>query len=237
VEVLQGVGIGAALSDFSTLLQFLNSVLTPIITGEAQRIASAKRAEEITKYLNDGRLRNDLIEAAKALSVEGVTLAASTRLQALGQFEEKLAAVRAVQIDISKCAVPKAVAPVAEAADTTGATPPSFVDGGGSPTDPFISCYAAAWQQLNDSVQAAVTAAGQYDSYADLPSDQLGAAVTALNKNFGALGDKKPAVDVNQLVAATTQLIAYAEAVNQALSPANLQALQTDVANLMKDFK
>jgi hypothetical protein len=236
-------------------LSLLNTILTPIITGGAQIINGAERAKAITSYLENQTIRENLMTAATALAVQGNTLATASRLQALGQFEEKLAAVTTIQIDLSKCkapavalpapAVPPPTADAAPPAEPPAAAPtipavaspvPSFVDDSGKPTETFISCYATAWQQISDAVQAAATAAGQYDTLADLSSDQLMSAVSALANNFVNLS-KMPTINLTQLLNTATQLISYAQSVSQALSQDNVTKLQTDVSNLMKDFK
>ena len=232
-SLAQGVGDPSAiLGTFSDLLTLLNTILTPIITGGAKAIVSAERAEQITAYLETPKIRDNLISAATDLAIQGNALATATRLQALGQFEEKMATARTIQIDLSKIAACKiALTPAPAVPPAATNSPLSNSDGVANiPTDNFVSCYSQAWQQLNDSVQAAVTAAGQYDSLADLSSDQL------TKKNFGDLKNTPPTT-LAQLVNAATQLITYGQSVTQALSQANLTKVETDVKNLMTNFK
>jgi hypothetical protein len=60
------------------------------------------------------------------------------------------------------------------------------------PTDDFIACYAQARAQLNDPVQAAITAAAQYDTLADAPSDQLTNAVSLRSRKTWATSKLQP---------------------------------------------
>lgn len=267
-------GIGTALSTFGDLYNLLDSILTPIVTGAASALASARRAEQITAYLENPQIQKNLLNAATDLALAGNALAQQTRLQALGQFAEKMTAARSLTVDLSKTAVctkafgaaqtaaasaaptaaaavvaaPAAAAPAtaapAPAAPVTAAAAPAPANSSVStfdgvtyiPSDDFVACYVQAWGQLNDAATAAVTAAGQYDSLADPSSDQLMTAVDVISKNIDDL--KKPATfDPTQLVNAATQLMAYAQAVGQALSPANLTKVQTDVDSLSKMFK
>jgi hypothetical protein len=171
-----------------------------------------------------------LITAAKALADNGSAIVNANKLQALGVFEEKLAAVRMLNIDLSKQEACKTA--LEKPAD---GTPSPRSDPDGIPTDAFVTCYAQAWAQLNDVVQAAITAAAQYDSLADPPSDQLSSAVAAIEKNMADLNN--PAKPVDELINAATQLVAIGTAITTALSPDNIKTLQTDAENVMKLFK
>jgi hypothetical protein len=228
-----GLDIGTDVSAFVALFSALNNIITPIVTAGAQALDATKRAQKITSYLEDPNIQPGLLKAADSLAKNGDVIVTETRLQALGVFEEKLAAVRTFKIDLSKINACKPLAP--PPAGQAGAAPAGSSDATPSgPTDEFVFCYAQAWAQLNDPVEAAITAAAQYDALADAPSAQIKAAVKAIHDNMGKL--KNPN-QIDQLVDAATQLITLGKAITTALSPDNMKALQTDAANVMKLFK
>jgi hypothetical protein len=227
--------LGADLSAFSALLSALNNIITPIATAGAQSLDSARRAQAITSYLNDPKIQGGLLNAATSLAANGNVMIKANRLQALGVFEEKLAAVRTFKIDLSKIDSCKVALAAPQVARTAPASSGSSDGTASIPTDEFVSCYAQAWAQLNDPVQATLTAAAQYDALADAPSDQLTNAVATIKKNIGDL--KKPTVTVDELFDAATQLITLGKAITTALSSDNIKALQTDAENVMKLFK
>jgi len=233
VKAAAAFDLGGDLSAFSTLLSALNTIITPIVTAGAQALDSVRRAEEITGFLNNPKIQKDLLDAADALAKNGNVLIKVNRLQALGVLEEKLAAVRVLHIDLSKqeaCKIALGPAAAGKPSPYSNSDGTTFI-----PTDEFVSCYAQAWAQLNDSVQATITAAAQFDSLADAPGDQLSTAVAAIRKNIADL--KTPTNTVDDLFNAATQLVAIGAAITSALSPDNLKTLQTDAANVMKLFK
>lgn len=220
-----GIGlleIGTALSTFGALLSDLNAILTPPITQAAQFADATRRAQAITAFLT--KYQADLLAAADALATNGNILITTNRLQAVGQFEEKLSAVRTFKIDLSK----------ADACKTAVAAP-ALADQNGVPTDAFVTCYALVWNQLNDVIQAAIVAASHYDALADASSDQLSNSVKAIEKNVAAL--KNPTLSATQLIDAATQLITIGQSVEKALSADNLAKLQKDAQNVMNAFK
>jgi hypothetical protein len=68
-----------------------------------------------------------------------------------------------------------------------------------------------------------------------MSSDQLIASVEAVKSNLSKV-NQQGKVDVSQLLNAAAQLVAYGQAVNQALSAANAAKIKTDVDALMKQF-
>jgi hypothetical protein len=117
-----------------------------------------------------------------------------------------------------------------KAGDATGKTVTYNI-----PTDSFVVCYEEAWTQMLPAVQAAVTAAAEYDVLADASSDQLTAAVQTIKNNLDKL-DQPESVDVKDLWTAAAQLVAYGQAVSQALSPDNIAKVKTGVDNVVKLF-
>lgn len=220
-----GIGfldVGTALSTFGALLSDLNAIVTPVATQAAQFVDATRRAQAITAFLT--KYQADLLAAANALAANGNTLLTTNRLQAVGQFEEKLSAVRTFKIDLSKVDACK-----------TAVAAPALADADGTPTDAFVICYAQVWAQLNDVAQAAIVAASQYDAFADESSDQLSNSVQAIQKNIGAL--KNPQLSAQQLIDAATQLITIGQAVAKTLTSDNLATLQKDAQNVMNAFK
>jgi hypothetical protein len=224
-----------AIGTFSDLYQVLVTVITPVVATPAAAQDGGKRADAIAKFLT--QYRPQLETAATDLAAYGSRLARDNRLQAVGQFAEKMSAVRAVSIDPAKidaCKVALAKLPESLSSEVTGRT-----TGVASrlPTDAYVVCYAQAWAQVSGAAQAAVTAASAYDSLADMSSDQLIAAVETVKSNLSKINQPGPGkADVSQLLNAATQLVTYGQAVSQALSAANAAKIKADVDVLMKQF-
>jgi len=225
-----GIGpleIGAALGTFGDLLTQLNEIITPVATQTAQFIDATRRQQAITQFLTNPQFQKDLLAAANALADNGNRLITTNRLQAIGQFEEKLAIVRTFNIDLSKI----------EACKTAMAAP-ALADENGVPTDAFVMCYAQTWAQLKDVVQAVISAASQYDALADASSDQLGNSVMAIQAHIDALKNPQLSIaNAAQLLDAATQLITIGQSVQKALSPDNVAKLEKDAQNVMNLFK
>jgi hypothetical protein len=226
--------VSDAIGTFSDLYQVLVSVITPIVATPAAVQDAAKRNDAIAKFLT--QYRAQLETAATDLAGYGSRLARDNRLQAVGQFAEKMSAVRASSIDLAKADSCKSA--FAKLPDSLSSEVRDKVTGvvvSHVPTDAYVVCYAQAWLQVSGAVQAAVTAASAYDSLADLSSDQLIAAVETLKSNLSKL-NQQGKVDISQLQNAATQLVAYGQAVSQALSAANVAKIKTDVDAVMKQF-
>ena len=238
--------VSDAIGTFSDLYQVLVSVNAPIVATPAAAQDAGKRNDAIAKFLT--QYRPQLETAATDLAAYGSRLARDNRLQAVGQFAEKMAAVRALSIDLSKTdACRGALGKLPESLSSEVRDKTTGVVVAHVPTDAYVVCYAQAWLQVSGAVQAAVTSASAYDSLADLSSDQLIAAIETVKGNLSKVGpqgnqqgnqqaNQQAKVDVSQLQNASTQLIAYGQAVSQALSAANVAKIKTDVDALMKQF-
>jgi hypothetical protein len=226
--------IGDDVSAVVTLYQAIVSLITPLVTTPATVLDAKKRADAIAAFLK--QYRTTLLNAAEDLAVTGTKLGTITRLQALGQFAEKMSAVRSISIDLSKIpscgdGLQNPILRKDEAKDAHGNVTGVYY----IPTDAFVTCYAQAWQQIIDPVNAAVTAAAQYDTLADASSDQLQGAVATIKNNLGKL-DQPEAVNITDLSNAAALLITYGTAVGQALSSTNLAKVQTDLNHVLKLF-
>jgi hypothetical protein len=227
--------LSTTLSTFSDLYQALISIITPLVVTPATALDAKRRADAIAAFLKNPKYQSDLLKAATDLADFGTRAATASRLQALGQFAEKMSAARLVTIDLAKidsCKLAAKSPPTSlstEVKDAAGAVIYHL------PTDEFAACYAQAWSQLSAVAQAAVTAAAEYDTLADTSSDQLKNAVKTIRDNIAKL-DQPANVDINQLMSAATQLFTYGQAVSTALSTANIAKVKTDVEALMKQF-
>jgi hypothetical protein len=206
--------------------------------GQARPRATAldadRRAAAITKFLKD--YPTSLSNAANNIVATGTAIADITRLQAFGQFAEKMSALRNVTIDLSKIDSCKSglqnpVLRTAVIKDTAGTTTGTYY----IPTDQFVICYEQAWQQMLPAANDVITAATQYDTLADVSSGQLKTAVVTIQNNIGKL-DQPNTINMGDLLAAAGQLVTYGQAVIQALSPTNVTTVQTDVNNVTKLF-
>jgi hypothetical protein len=224
IEDLSAVG-----SAVSTLYSAIVAILQPIVVGTAKAIDAQARANTISDFITTDR--QNLINAAQNLADKGGRFARKNRLDALGQFAEKMAVLRSIKIDLSKAPNCKSVvqSPILPLPQGASATPNRV------PTDDFIMCYAAAWKQIADAVQDVLTAANQYDAFADASDDQLQQAVQQIKTNIVQLENPSP-VQVKDLWEAAAQLIAFGETVSQSLSKDNLDKANKAIADLMKIF-
>jgi hypothetical protein len=227
------IDIGDGLSAVYTLYQAVVALITPIVVTPAQVIDQQRRATAIKNFLD--QYPTTILKAAADLAAHGTALATQSRLQAVGQFAEKMSEFRTGSIDLTKisaCAdgLKNPVLRTDNGTDAKG-NPASYR----IPTDAFVICYEQAWAQILNAVQAAVTAAAQYDVLADVSSDQLSGAVKTIHDNFSKL-DQDSGVNVSDLWTAAAQLVAYGQSVSQALTPDNLAKIETDVNNVMKAF-
>jgi hypothetical protein len=205
------------------------AILQPIVVGTAKAVDAQARANTISDFITADR--ENLINAAQNLADKGSRFARKNRLDALGQFAEKMAVLRSIKIDLSKAANCKSVlqSPILPLPQGAPATPNRV------PTDDFILCYAAAWKQIEDPAQDVLTAANQYDAFADASDDQLQQAVQQIKANAVQLENPSPA-QVKDLWEAAAQLIAFGETVSQSLSKDNLDKANKAIADLMKIF-
>jgi hypothetical protein len=294
------------ISPISSLFSTLVGIVTPIAVDIGSAEAAARINDAIDKYLHESR--TNLVNAAQELATVSAALADSNRYQAVGQFIEKMAAVRETAIDMSKFTIGAAKKPCTDVTKTataesdqivltTSANTPAGnatlhfasvpqwlaagmkvyghqqdpnvipakatvksknattktvvisadVGGEGVPekaqvgftyltvSDEFVQCYAQAWQQMLTTVTDAVTAAGAYDAIADASSDQLNSAVATIEKHMADV-DNPQQTGASDLLAAATQLLAFGQAVETALSPDNLSKVQTEVSAVAKQF-
>ena len=226
--------IGDDISAVLTLYQAIVSLVTPLVTTPATVLDAQRRATAITAFLKS--YKTTLLNDAQELASMATNSGNATRLQALGQFAEKMVAVRAVTIDLSRTpacqsGLQNPILRTDQVKDSKGNVTGTYY----IPTDAFVLCYSAAWQQMLDAVNAAVTAATQYDALADTSSDQLQQAVTTIKNNLNKL-NQPATVDISDLSNAAALLITYGTAVSQALSSANVTKVQTDLNNVLKLF-
>jgi hypothetical protein len=228
------LAVGNDISAVITLYQAIVSLVTPLVTIPATARDAKTRADAIVAFLK--QYRTTLLNAAEELAATATKVATTTRLQALGQFAEKMSAARSINVDLSKIpacesGLQNPILRQGETKDSNGnVTGTSYI-----PTDAFVICYAQAWQQLLDASNAAVVAATQYDTLADTSSDQLQAAVSTIRSNLGKL-DQPASVNITDLSNAAALLITYGTAVGQSLSSTNLAKVQTDLDNVLKLF-
>mgnify|MGYP006873845815 CR=1 FL=1 len=227
--------VADAAAAISTLYNALVAILTPIITAPAQAIDRKRRADEIVAILKANE--KDLLSAATGLAHFSSVYARNLRLQALGQFEEKLAALRTASVDLSKSTTCEHIAgttPVLRTEATKGTDDKPVTTP--IPTDDFVMCYLDAWKQINDQVTAVVSAAADYDTFADASDDKLQDAVSQIQKGIGDAGNIDQATNISQLFEAAGQLIAYGQTVSQALSPDNRTKVEQSIADLNRVF-
>lgn len=218
--------IGGAVS---TLYSAVVAILQPIAVGAAKALDARERARIVSEFIRNNKV--NLINAAQSVADKGSKLARKKRLDALSQFAEKIAALRSVQLDLSKSENCKSAvgSPVLPLPANASATPNRI------PTDDFILCYAAAWKQISDMAENVVTAANQYDAFADASDDKLQLAVLQIKNNITEL-DNPSEAQVKAVWEAAAQLIAFGQTVSQSLSKENIEKVNKATADLMKLF-
>lgn len=222
--------IGSIGSAVTTLYNAILAIIQPIAVGAAKAVDARERAKTITKTIKNEK--DNLIAAAQSIADKGSRLARKKRLDALGQFSERMATLRSVQIDLSKVDNCQSIvsSPVLPLAAGASATPNRI------PTDGFILCYAAAWRQISEATENAVTAAHLYDSFADASDDKLQLAVQQIKANIAQI--ENPTPDQQKAIwEAATQLIAFGQTVSQSLSKENVEKANKAIADLMKLFQ
>jgi hypothetical protein len=192
--------LSTSLSTSFDLYKALITIITPLVTTPASALDAKRRTDAVAAFLK--KYRTDLLTAAGNLADFGVKTATASRLQVVGQFAEKMAAVRTLSVDLTKI----------ESCKPASTSPPTSIstevkDTAGTvishtPTDEFATCYSQAWSQLGAAAQAAVTTAAEYDTLADTSSDQLQNAVKIIHDNVAKI-DEPGKVDISQLTPLT----------------------------------
>jgi hypothetical protein len=101
-------GIDSFLADASAISGLANAfiaILTPIATYAANKYDADERNAAVDKFLSDSKNYAPLILMANGLAKPAAVLAQKSKYQALGQFSEKLAALRQSKVDLSKLKV------------------------------------------------------------------------------------------------------------------------------------
>ena len=219
--------ITTGLNAVATLYNAIVAMLTPIIVTPAKEYDAQQRAAAITNFFIN--YRTTLLNAAQTLADSGSALAKASRLEALGQYSEAMASLRSTSIDISN---------VAQCAKATQSPLLNTIQSDNQsyyiPNDNFVICYAEAWKQIADQVKAVLTAADQYDKFADASDDGLQNAVKQIRDNIDHINDVGPSAELNAVLEGAGKLIAYGQTVSQALSQDNLKKAQTSINDLMK---
>jgi hypothetical protein len=203
-------------------LQTLVAIITPLL----QFVDDYKRDQAIIKYLQDHK--KDLMTVAGDLVASEIKLANTTKQQSLGQFADSMAAIRTLVIDTSKI-------------DDCGTAALTFPTDGKDALDPskkFLDCYAEVWQRASKPVQAAVTAAAQYDGLADtVPKDaqSLQDSLKKISDTIDKLNQPQQ-IDLQTLLNDVGSLISYAEQIQQAVAPGKAGKIETDINSIMKQF-
>jgi hypothetical protein len=224
--------LDTGLSSVATLYNAIVTMLTPIITAPAKEFDAHERSTAITDFF--GKYRTTILNAAQSLAVGGSSFASATRLEALGQFSEKMAILRGTSIDLSKTNACKIalVSPLLRTSQRLEngqpSGPISYI-----PNDNFVVCYAEAWKQISDAVSAVLVAADQYDKLADASDDALQDAVKKIKDNVSHLNDPD-GPQLNDLLDGAAKLIAYGQTVAQALSPDSRDKAQKAINDLMQ---
>jgi len=218
--------VTTGLNAVATLYNAVVAMLTPIIVTPAKEYDAQQRATAIANFFLN--YRTTLLNAAQTLADNGSALAKVGRLEALGQYSETLASLRSAAIDLSSAQCQKAIAsPLLNTVQNEGQS--YYI-----PNDDFVICYSEAWKQISDQVKAVLTAADQYDKFADASDDDLQNAVKQIRDNIDHINDVGPSAELNAVLEGAGKLIAYGQTVSQALSQENLKKAQASINDLMK---
>src|SRR5262249_49284509 len=134
--------LGDGITAVFSLYQAIVSIITPIVTTPAAALDAKRRADAVAAFLVN--YRSTILNAAHDLASTATQLGTTTRLQAVGQFAEKMSSIRSANIDLSKIASchPGLQNPTLrkdDIKDAKGQMQTYYI-----PTDAFVTCYAQA---------------------------------------------------------------------------------------------
>jgi hypothetical protein len=213
-------GITDFISPISALWDAITSIITPIATTVGQYIDDQKRASEVRKYL--GNHHDQIKDSVTRISTAVNNFAYVQRMQSVGAFAEKMAAIRAVGFDdLSE-----------ECKSKLKAQPAS------PPSGEYMICYAKVWSKISDNLAAALKSADQYDQFADAgfgdPKHKDDLAKSVVKQLDAAI--TPPKTDLAGLWKDALKLISFGQTIGKALSKSNRDAVQKAIDDLVKVF-
>jgi hypothetical protein len=200
------------------LFDTATGILAPVFVDLSNFIVAAREKRAISKFLSDTNRQKTLRDEGLALGRSTSDYLFAQRLEFAGAFAEQIAAIRSIDIDLTK--IDSCKAPV----DKMFARSAS-----GAPSQFFMSCYHAVWAQLQDAVDNALKTASSYDQVAD-----AGDTNTAINNykkittdsNFAIIANSSDVVSKDKFWQEVNDLISFAGAVSNAFSKSNVTKLQ-----------
>ena len=206
------------LGPIGVLFDTATGILAPVFVDLSNFIVAAREKRAISKFLSDTNRQKTLRDEGLALGRSTSDYLFAQRLEFAGAFAEQIAAIRSIDIDLTK--IDSCKAPV----DKMFARSAS-----GAPSQFFMSCYHAVWAQLQDAVDNALKTASSYDQVAD-----AGDTNTAINNykkittdsNFAIIANSSDVVSKDKFWQEVNDLISFAGAVSNAFSKSNVTKLQ-----------
>jgi hypothetical protein len=153
-------------------------------------------------------------------------------MKALGRFSEGAAVLRGQAIELGKtdfCKDLKAESKAFVTKDDPQDSKQKIV----VPTDDFIRCHAAVWKQVADVVTATLTAADEYDQFADAVQGDEAAKARTISDQISRLGEPSQ-INLKTLWQDAVRLVAFGEMVKDAFSKEHRDNLNSAIASLVK---
>jgi hypothetical protein len=226
VEQLNAEEVKDIVSSISTLFDAINAIVNPL----AKEFDRQQREYTVALFLFNNR--NPITNSAVRLAKLSSSFGSIRKLNALGRFSEGMAVLRTQQIDLSKTdfcrTLPDGKNPFETKDDPQDSTKKISV-----PTDEFMSCYAAVWKQVVDVVIATLTAADEYDQFADAVKGDEVAKAQKISEQIAHLGEL-PKIDLKTLWGDAVRLVAFGRMLQDAFSKEHRDNVNSAIANLVR---
>jgi hypothetical protein len=197
----------------------ITSILQPVLIDISQAADRNRREEAIISALDNESTEQKILSSGRTLAAQVDSYAVTQRWNLAGQFVETLISIRQKSIDISKAPGCKELQPLQNS--------------GAPPTAGFISCWQAAWAQLEPQVTALVKIGDTYDGIADAGNVSAQSKFNAIMKAYDNVRAGKED-NTSVFWDNVTELVTLTQAIANAASSSNISTLQKDLKDLTK---
>jgi len=212
-------------SEFATLINVFVGIVTPVIVEGAKIVDEQRRREAIRAFLSNDANRSRIRNVGSKLAEEVSKYALLKRQALAGSVLEKMAAIRQLEVDLTK------VDGCKEFASKRFSTRPS-----GAPSDEFVNCWRAVWARMEEPVSSMLKAAESYDALADAgDSDTAKKQFSELSQALSAIAEGS-VTNPEVLWQLATRLVAFGAKIEAAASSDNRKKLETAIDGLMQSL-
>jgi hypothetical protein len=210
----------AFLGPIGTLVDTFVAILQPIFIDASTMVDAARRRGVVENALNDPGTRAKIETVGRDLAATVDNFATTSRRSAAGSFVEQLVSIREMPIDLGRH-------PECQGLASRPRLP------SGPPSPAFVTCWKAAWEQLQPSVNSLLALAGNYDAIADAGNPNAQKLFSTIMADYELISSGKAEAS-NVFWDDVTQFITFANATSNAASKANISTLQKDIAAISK---